>query len=93
MTKKQVDSKGLRGTVILLFVLLIAVGLVAGLSMQMREQGEILTYEDCEKASGSMIQESYPEVCVTKDGQRFTNPAQQPPCYRGNLTAPDPGCR
>lgn len=29
------------------------------------------SFEDCMKSKGSVIQESYPEVCVTKNGQRF----------------------
>ncbi len=34
-------------------------------------------YSECVAASGSRIQESYPEVCVTEDGERFTNPDQK----------------
>lgn len=30
------------------------------------------TYDDCLKFPGSIIQESYPATCVTKDGLRFT---------------------
>jgi hypothetical protein len=33
-------------------------------------------FEACKKAAGSMMQETYPEVCVTKDGKRFTDPSQ-----------------
>lgn len=29
------------------------------------------SFEDCKKLKGSVIQESFPEVCVTKSGQRF----------------------
>jgi hypothetical protein len=36
----------------------------------------ISTYAECAKAEGSVIQESYPETCVTKGGQRFTNTTQ-----------------
>lgn len=31
----------------------------------------ISSYADCLNAKGSLIQESYPSVCVTKSGQRF----------------------
>lgn len=31
----------------------------------------IKTYKDCVKTKGSVIQESYPQVCVTKSGLRF----------------------
>lgn len=37
--------------------------------------GSINSFEECTKA-GNPVQLSYPEVCVTKDGKRFTNPAQ-----------------
>ena len=30
------------------------------------------SFEGCMKSKGSLVQESYPEVCVTRDGQRFT---------------------
>lgn len=33
---------------------------------------EAATYEECIKARGSIIQESYPATCVTRDGKRFT---------------------
>jgi hypothetical protein len=31
----------------------------------------VTNYDECAQVNGSVIQESYPEVCVTKDGQRF----------------------
>jgi hypothetical protein len=31
----------------------------------------IKTFDDCKKAAGSKVQESYPEVCLTKNGKRF----------------------
>lgn len=37
---------------------------------------KISSYAACAKANG-VIQESYPEVCVSKDGQHFTNPDQK----------------
>jgi Tfp pilus assembly protein PilV len=33
----------------------------------------IKTFEDCKKAASSKIQETFPEVCVTKSGQKFTD--------------------
>lgn len=33
-----------------------------------------ISWEECLKAKGSIIQESYPRVCVTKDGQKFVEP-------------------
>lgn len=35
---------------------------------------KVADYTQCTKANGSTLQESYPEICVTKDGQRFQNP-------------------
>ncbi len=46
------------------------------------------TYRDCVKA-GNPVQTSYPAVCITEDGQRFTDPANkvfQPP-YEGGVPA------
>lgn len=37
-------------------------------------QTSIKTFADCQKSIGSTTQQSYPEVCVTKGGQRFTQP-------------------
>ena len=37
----------------------------------------IKTFDDCQKAKGSKLQETYPEVCVTTSGKSFTNPDQQ----------------
>jgi hypothetical protein len=41
-----------------------------------RAAGKIVSFSQCHEASGSLIQESYPEVCVTRDGKRFPNPDQ-----------------
>ncbi len=37
----------------------------------------VKTFEDCKKSFGSKIQESYPEVCVTKDGAKLINLDQE----------------
>ena len=34
-------------------------------------------FKECVAAAGSRIQETYPEVCVTEDGDRFVNPDQK----------------
>ncbi|MBI5019420.1 hypothetical protein HZB58_04065 [Candidatus Gottesmanbacteria bacterium] len=39
---------------------------------------EPATYEACIKARGSVIQESYPATCVTRDKKRFTQPITNP---------------
>jgi len=38
----------------------------------------VKTFADCKKLPGSKLQESYPEVCVTATGKKFTNPDQKP---------------
>jgi putative hemolysin len=42
------------------------------ISLKFTTHTEVATYDECLKAKGSMIQESYPQRCVTKDGQIFT---------------------
>ena len=42
-------------------------------SLALPKAGPIKSFDDCKKAAGSKIQETYPEVCVTKDGKRFVN--------------------
>lgn len=46
-------------------------------SQSQNKTAKITTYEECTKAEGSKIQESYPATCVTKDNQRFTQPVEQ----------------
>ncbi|HVO86783.1 MAG TPA: hypothetical protein VMT23_03655 [Candidatus Binatia bacterium] len=38
----------------------------------------VSTYADCQKTAGSITEQSFPEVCITKDGKRFINPTQSP---------------
>jgi flagellar basal body-associated protein FliL len=40
------------------------------------ENSKINSYEACAKA-GNPIQDSYPSVCVTSDGKRFSNPDEK----------------
>lgn len=35
------------------------------------------SYDSCVTQKDSILQESYPDVCVTRDGQRFVNPNQR----------------
>lgn len=69
--KRLLRSKGL-------LVLLALLGLAAvGWLVWIRsvQQSRIDSFEACVRA-GNPIQESYPEVCLTKDGKRFVNPKQ-----------------
>lgn len=36
----------------------------------------VRSFEECVQG-GNVVQETYPEVCLTKDGKRFVNPTQQ----------------
>ena len=46
--------------------------------IQPQEISQISTYQECLAAKGSRVQESYPGVCVTVSGQRFTQPVTSP---------------
>lgn len=39
-----------------------------------RAVSSVTTYDECVTAPGSRIQESYPATCITKNGNRFTQP-------------------
>lgn len=39
---------------------------------------QLQSYEECVKQPKSVIQEKYPAVCVTEDGQQFTQPTPTP---------------
>ena len=41
------------------------------------EKNPIASYEGCVQDSGSVIQETYPAVCVTSDGQRYIQPLSE----------------
>jgi hypothetical protein len=64
---------------IITILLVSAAGLIAGglagfvLGYTQGQASNINTYEEC-VAAGHPVQESYPEVCATPDGKRFTNP-------------------
>ncbi len=58
--------------------ILLIITLIGGLILRqkkderIKEQKTITSFEECEKAEGSMIQESYPPTCVTADKRSFT---------------------
>ncbi|MCH7730045.1 hypothetical protein IID21_00785 [Patescibacteria group bacterium] len=43
------------------------------------------SFAECVKLPGSVIQESYPEVCVTKNGERFTRELTEEEKFELNL--------
>jgi len=61
--------------VLFIFIIVGLLGLSGWYIWQAKSTNSIKSFEDCKKAAGSKIQESFPEVCVTKDNKRFT---QQP---------------
>lgn len=56
--------------IILLVMAVGAVGYFVYKNVLVKTQ-PITSYDECAKAKGSIIQETFPPVCVTKDGQRF----------------------
>ncbi|MBV8553346.1 MAG: hypothetical protein JOY54_18765 [Acidobacteriaceae bacterium] len=35
-----------------------------------------LTWDDCVKAPGAVVEQTYPEICVTPDGRKAVRPKQ-----------------
>jgi hypothetical protein len=56
-------------------MVVVLIAIIVGLRSR---PAEVDGYGDCRNA-GYPVEESYPEVCRTPDGRRFTNPAQIPP--------------
>lgn len=77
-----------------LFVLFIFIvmGAVATAYFMSRE-GKWMTYQQCKKLPGSQVQESYPHVCTTAQGERFYNPIDQPNCGRARGQPLPDACR
>lgn len=66
----------MRWVVVLGFILVICSSVFGLLALQQKEQKKellkhITSFEECEKAEGSMVQESYPPTCVTADKRSF----------------------
>ncbi|GEM_PF-2393866 len=60
---------------ILVLTLLVVTGVFGYQNWQLRQQlNAPTTYEECIKAPGSVLQESYPATCVTRNGERFKQP-------------------
>ena len=65
--------------IVLIVLAIIGVGIVVWLAWARPLRGTSVTvnsFADC-KANEGIVQTSYPEVCVTKDGKRFVNPNQK----------------
>jgi hypothetical protein len=68
----------------LVFWGVVAVGILIVLCVTMIIVGQVLykdamksitNFDECTQASGSLIQETYPERCVTADGRIFVGPS------------------
>ena len=59
-------------------VAVLCVGFVVWLTWvrPLQKEASIKSFDGCVQA-GNVIQETYPEVCLTKNGKRFVNPKQQ----------------
>ena len=64
----------------IVLIVLAVLGLAAvvwlGWILPAQRADSVGSFGECVSA-GNQVQDSYPEVCVTEDGQRFTNPDQQ----------------
>ncbi len=74
---KNSDSTFIRQILITGFLMLILFGiafLIAYQGEKSKKSGSSTpsSYDECTNSAGSIIQESYPSTCVTKDGKRFT---------------------
>jgi len=71
------------GSAHVIIIVALAVALIAALGVLFwqnvinKKSAEAATYAECVKASGSKIQTTYPEICVTAGGKSFTNPDQK----------------
>jgi len=60
--------------------LLVVIAAVFVLNMRpvLQQPIAVTTYEECTNLPNSLIQERYPSVCVTEDGQQFIQPTPVP---------------
>lgn len=75
---RREKKKLLRSKWLIVIVALLCVGFVVWLIWirPIQKETTISTFDECVRA-GNPIQETYPEVCLTKHGKRFVNPRQQ----------------
>lgn len=78
---KRLNTKGftiVEGLLILVLAIVIvgAGWYVSHRQSENKKQAAIASFADCKADKDSRIQESFPEVCVTKNGKHFTNPQQ-----------------
>lgn len=66
----------MRWLIVLVALVLVVLGVWLVWIRPMQRGSGVRSYAEC-VAAGNPVQESYPEVCLTRDGKRFVNPAQQ----------------
>jgi len=79
---KNTRQSGSAHIIIIIFLVLALVAALGWIFWQNfvskdEESKNITNYAECVADKDSKIQASYPEVCVTKDGDRFVNPDQK----------------
>ena len=60
-------------------LVVIAAVFVLNMSPILRQPIAVATFDECSRLPDSLIQEKYPAVCVTSDGQHFIQPTPTPP--------------
>lgn len=72
-----------KGNALLITIIIVAAVVIVGglgfvfwrqLTQAPSASGVISSFDECKKQSGSRVLETYPEQCVTQDGQTFTGP-------------------
>jgi len=62
---------------ILIFGMLLGAGGLFAYQEYIATTPAITSFDECMKSKGSIVQESYPATCVTRDGTRFVQPVNQ----------------
>lgn len=86
---RREKKKLLRLKWLIVFLVILAVGFVVWLAWirPMQQKSSASSFEECVR-EGNPIQQTYPEVCLTKDGKRFVNPKQDD-AHQASLTGND----
>jgi hypothetical protein len=68
---QNVPKNKVLATILVIALLII---FIIGIAIAKKNQKPVTTFDDCKKAKGSIVMESYPEQCRTKDGKTFVQP-------------------
>lgn len=74
---RREKKKLLRSKWVIVLLTVIAASVVVWLAWirPLQNESRVSSFDDC-VAKGNPVQETYPEVCLTRDGKRFVNPKQ-----------------